>query len=151
MTVVVDASVAIKWFLPELHDDAALRLLRAEHRLVAPDLLFPEVGNVLWKRVRRREATASEAGAVLDALVAVPLEVHASQPMMPVAFEIACATGRTVYDSLYVALAVLLDCRRVTADERLYNALKDGPLGAHILWVEDDLGMPAAGEGEIVG
>ena len=69
MTFVVDASVAIKWFLPELYGDAALRLLREGHSLVAPDLLFPEVGNVLWKRVRRREATAKEAGAALDALV----------------------------------------------------------------------------------
>ncbi len=137
MTVVVDASVAIKWFLPELHDDAALRLLRAEHRLVAPDLLFPEVGNVLWKRVRRREATASEAGAVLDALVAVPLEVHASQPMMPVAFEIACATGRTVDDSLYLALAVLRECPMVTADRKLYQALERGRFAHHLLWVTE--------------
>ncbi len=137
MTVVVDASVAIKWFLPELHDDAALRLLRAEHRLVAPDLLFPEVGNVLWKRVRRREATASEAGAVLDALVAVPLEVHASQPMMPVAFEIACATGRTVDDSLYLALAVLRECPMVTADRKLHQALERGRFAHHLLWVTE--------------
>jgi len=135
--VVVDASVAIKWFLPELHDDAALRLLRAEHRLVAPDLLFPEVGNVLWKRVRRREATASEAGAVLDALVAVPLEVHASQPMMPVAFEIACATGRTVDDSLYLALAVLRECPMVTADRKLHQALERGRFAHHLLWVTE--------------
>jgi len=135
--VVVDASVAIKWFLPELHDDAALRLLRAEHRLVAPDLLFPEVGNVLWKRVRRREATASEAGAVLDALVAVPLEVHASQPMMPVAFEIACATGRTVDDSLYLALAVLRECPMVTADRKLHQALERGRFTHHLLWVTE--------------
>jgi len=137
VTVVVDASVAIKWFLPELHDDAALRLLRAEHRLVAPDLLFPEVGNVLWKRVRRREATASEAGAVLDALVAVPLEVHASQPMMPVAFEIACATGRTVDDSLYLALAVLRECPMVTADRKLHQALERGRFAHHLLWVTE--------------
>ncbi len=137
MIVVVDASVAIKWFLPELHDDAALRLLRAEHRLVAPDLLFPEVGNVLWKRVRRREATASEAGAVLDALVAVPLEVHASQPMMPVAFEIACATGRTVDDSLYLALAVLRECPMVTADRKLHQALERGRFAHHLLWVTE--------------
>jgi hypothetical protein len=42
-------------------------------------------------------------------------------------------------------MAVRLDCRLVTADERLYNALKDGPLGGYILWVEDDLGMPVVG------
>ena len=137
MTVVVDASVAIKWFLPERHDDAALRLLRAEHRLAAPDLLFPEVGNVLWKRVRRREATVQEAGAVLDALRAVPLEVQPSQPMMPVALEIACATGRTIYDSVYLALAVLRECPMVTADRRLHQALEAGRFGRHLLWITE--------------
>jgi hypothetical protein len=44
-----------------------------------------------------------------------------------------------------VALAVQMDSRVVTADEKLYNALKDGPLGIRILWVEDDLGIPALG------
>ena len=44
---VVDASVAIKWFFPEIHGDAALRLLEGEHRLHAPDLIYSEFGNVL--------------------------------------------------------------------------------------------------------
>jgi len=137
VTFVVDASVAIKWFLPELYGDAALRLLREGHSLVAPDLLFPEVGNVLWKRVRRREATAKEAGAALDALVALPLEVHPSQAMMPVAFEIACATARTVYDSLYLALAILRECPMVTADRKLHEALERGRFAPLLLWVAE--------------
>src|SRR5438876_541301 len=99
--------------------------------------LDPAVIKKLKLRVRRREATASEAGAVLDALVAVPLEVHVSQPMMPVAFEIACATGRTVYDSLYLALAVLRECPMVTADRKLYQALERGRFAHHLLWVTE--------------
>lgn len=51
-------------------------------------------------------------------------------------------TGRTVYNSQYVALALQLGCRLVTADEKLYNALNDGPLGGSILWAEDDPGIP---------
>jgi len=74
---------------------------------------------------------------VLDALVAVPLEVHASQPMMPVAFEIACATGRTVDDSLYLALAVLRECPMVTADRKLHQALERGRFAHHLLWVTE--------------
>jgi predicted nucleic acid-binding protein len=44
---VVDASVALKWFLPEVHSDAAARLLREGYRLHAPDLIRAEFGNVL--------------------------------------------------------------------------------------------------------
>ena len=142
--LVVDASVVIKWHVTEVHTDAALRLLRDDApALHVPDLVFPEVGNILWKKVRRGDLTEEQARGIGHLVAVAPLAVHPSAPLLEAALEIAMRTGRTVYDSLYVALAVQMDGRLVTADEKLYNALKDGPLGAHILWVEDDLGIPA--------
>lgn len=44
---VVDASVAIKWFVPEIHSDAAARLLDPEIYISAPDLIAPEFGNTI--------------------------------------------------------------------------------------------------------
>ena len=76
------------------------------------------------------------------------LVVHPSAPLLEAALDIALRIGRTVYDSLYMALAVQLDCRLVTADEKLYNALKNEPLGTRILWLEDDIGIPVIGEAE---
>lgn len=134
---VVDASVAVKWFLPEIHGDSAMRLLDAEHDLFAPDLLFAEVGNVLWKRVRRREVAVREASTILDALVSLPLQVRACQPLMPLSFEVAYRTQRTVYDSLYLAVALLDECPMVTADRKLHEALKKGGFAGHRLWVAD--------------
>ena len=52
---VVDASLVIKWFVPEIHSEAARRWLGASHDYVAPDLLFSEIGNAVWKKVRRQE------------------------------------------------------------------------------------------------
>jgi predicted nucleic acid-binding protein len=147
--LVVDASVVIKWHVTEIHSDAAQRLLADDGpALHVPDLMFPEVGNILWKKIRRGELTEEQARGIAHLVVAAPLEVHPSAPLMEAAFEIATRTGRTVYDSLYVALAVRLDCRLVTADERLRNALKEGPLGDYILWVEDDPGIFAGGGAE---
>jgi predicted nucleic acid-binding protein len=147
--LIVDASVVIKWHVVETHTDAALRLLRDDvPALHVPDLMFPEVGNILWKKVRRGDLTEEEARRIGHLVAAAPLEVHPSAPLLEAALEIAVRTGRTVYDSLYVALAVRMDSRVVTADEKLYNALKDGPLGIRILWVEDDLGIPAHGSAE---
>jgi predicted nucleic acid-binding protein len=147
--LVVDASVVIKWHVAEIHADASLRLLGDDApALHVPDLMLPEVGNILWKKVRRGDLTEEQARGIAHLVAVAPLEVHPSAPLLEAAFEIATRTGRTVYDGLYAALAVRLDSRLVTADERLYNALKDGPLGAHILWVEDDLGMHAGTEAE---
>ncbi len=133
--VVVDASVAVKWFLPEIHAEEALRLLSPGLVLLIPDLLYSEVGNILWKRVRSGEITPDEASALLQVLGDLPLVVHPSWPLVMSAMEIACNTGRTVYDSLYVALAVRENALLVTADERLYNALQGGPLETYLLWV----------------
>jgi len=72
-TLVVDASVAVKWFLPEPDAEPAVALLRAGHRLIAPDLLWIEVASVLWKVVRRGSLTAGPArGATLPAARSAP-------------------------------------------------------------------------------
>ena len=52
---VVDASVVVKWFVPEVHSDAARRLLTLSHEYFAPDLLFAETANTIWKKIRRGE------------------------------------------------------------------------------------------------
>lgn len=139
---IVDASIAIKWFLLEDHADFARRLLDGEHftggqRLQVPELFFTEIGNVLWKYIRREELTVEEAQASLASLVALPFRVHPHRPLMKSALAIASQTGRTVYDSLYLALAVHEQTMMITADERLYNALQSGPLAAYLLWIED--------------
>ncbi len=135
--LVVDASVAIKWFLPEIHGEAALRLLEGQYTLRAPDLIFSEFGTVLWKRFRKSQISRKEAIVTTEALLALPLQVESSQSLIPAALEIACGAHRAVCDSLYLAVAIAYQCRVVTADSKLHNALKKGALSAHLLWVED--------------
>src|SRR5687767_1778490 len=104
--VVVDASVAVKWFVPEIHSEAAARVLGPEIALYAPDLIGPEFGNVLWKKVRRDEIERTEADEILNAFAKLPFEIRSSSLLLSAAFELAVALDRTVYDSLYLALAV---------------------------------------------
>ena len=135
---VVDASVAIKWFLPEPHDDCAARLRGEGTDLDAPDLLYAEIGNTLWKRVRRGELTGAAAGKIVAAVSRLPIEAHPSRLLSGAALQIACSTGLTVYDSLYLATALLTDSRLVTADRRLFEAgRRKAPLRNRVLWVED--------------
>jgi predicted nucleic acid-binding protein len=130
--VVIDSSVALKWFVPEVLSDEAEGLLDESLTLVAPDLLFPEFGNILWKKITRGEIRPGEARNILAALEAVPLVVVSSSALVAAALEIAVAHRRTVYDALYLALAVARDCTFVTADERLARALAQSPLARHV-------------------
>ncbi len=135
---VVDANVVAKWFVPERLSEEAVRLLDERHELASPDLLFPELGNVLWKKARAGQLTRQETKRIVQALDQLPVAVYPSRLVLEGALEIALETGRGVFDSVYVALAVALECSLVTADERLVNAFAGGPLASHILWV----GMP---------
>lgn len=137
MIVAVDASVAVKWYFREEHREAALRLLGEQHTLLAPDLLIAEFANVAWKYVRRGNATVVEARRALNQLLIVPLTLYATRSVVPAALDIACETGRTAYDSIYLALAQAQGCQLVTADRRFYNAMQDTPYEKTMLWVED--------------
>ena len=78
-----------------------------------------------------------DASVVVKWFIITPFELHVVTPLLEPAFDIALATGRTVYDSIYVALAVALGCKMVTADQKLFNALRDGPFTDDIVWVAD--------------
>lgn len=128
--VVVDASVAAKWFLPakgETLIEEAFRLLRqytkGEVRLVVPDLFWAELGNLLWRAMRQGRCMKATAESALASLKDRKLPTASTLALLDLALGIATAFDRTVYDSLYVALALHSKAQLVTADERLANAL----------------------------
>ena len=130
-------SVAVKLYVPQVHSDLAARFFADGHELIAPDLLPSEFGNILWKKSRRHELSAADARRIARALLAAPLSVHASAILLEGALEVATRMDRTVYEGMYVALAMALGEALVTADRRLANALDKTPFGRHVLWVED--------------
>jgi len=128
--LVLDASVAAKWFLPRAGEglvDEAFHLLRlhaeAEIEFTAPDLFWPEFGNVLWKAVRQGRWSGTAAGTALQQMQQQKLATVPAEDLVEDALAVALACGRTVYDSLYIALAVQRGADLVTADERLANAV----------------------------
>ncbi|MBI3462060.1 MAG: type II toxin-antitoxin system VapC family toxin [Planctomycetes bacterium] len=134
---VVDASVGIKWFLPEAGAADALRLQDAHHELHVPTLFDAEVTNVLWKRVRRGDLSRTDADDLVARLPPLPVTRHPQLPLLPTAFEFACRMDRSVYDGLYLALAKHLTGQMVTADERLVNSLAGTPLATFVLLLRD--------------
>ena len=128
--LVVDASVAIKWLSPfrlEVLAPQSRGLLdrwrQGDIELIAPDLIRLEIANAHWKAVRQNRCTGSDAQTSLATLHAQDLPTVPSEQFIDLALRIALRHGRTVYDSLYVALAHTLSLELITADEKLVNAL----------------------------
>jgi predicted nucleic acid-binding protein len=127
---VLDASVAAKWFLPPEREpffdkaEGVLRRFRSgDCRLLVPDLFWSELGNILWKAVRVGRIPGASCEAAVQALEHVGIATFPCFPLLKDAIALALAFDRTVYDALYVALAVVSDVPLLTADERLANAL----------------------------
>ncbi len=119
MKRVIDASVAVKWLAPEPDSPLAEALLDDE--LIVPDLMFAEVGNILWKKQLRGEMTddATQFGARF--LLQVPMQVHDSAGLLVDALALAQQLQHPAYDCFYLALAQRVDAPLVTADRRLHS------------------------------
>jgi len=135
-TIVVDASVAVKWFFSEIHSEAACRLLKVQQELLAPDLIWAEVANAIWKKLRNSQITSEEARGVLQEFKRLPLETYASKALLESAWDLAEPMGITIYDSLYLALALSRDCALITADRTFYSTLQGKPLASTLMWIE---------------
>ncbi len=134
--LIVDASVAVAWFVKENHSDAALSVLDERHQLHAPDFLLLEIDNVLWNWVRRKIISLSESDEIREGLRSFPIHTHAFTQLLDSAYAIANETGATVYDCLYIALAVLLKGAVVTTDEKLCEATAAGRFAKHVMFVD---------------
>ena len=136
---VLDASVIIKWFIPEIYwEQATLLQNYPDSSLHAPDFAQLECTSILCKKVRRRELQFNEANQIQELLLQMPVQMYPWQDLLLAAGQVAHETYRSVYDCLYLVLAKLLKSKMVTADKKLYLALKDSEdWSDYLLWIED--------------
>ena len=123
MNLVIDASVAIKWFVKENLHDEARRLLDGQDDLHAPDLLVVELANVAWKKTVRREIDARQARDIALAYLDGVPRLWSSADLVDRALQIALELGHPIYDCLYIACAEAVSGVLVTADGRLRAAV----------------------------
>lgn len=129
-SLVLDASVAVKWAIPSTNETLtgeSLQLLKrytqGEINFIVPDVFWAEVGNVLWKGVRQRRWQQAVAERAASDMRKRNFFTVSSLELLSDALRIAFANNRSVYDCLYVALAIQFKTEMITADERLANAL----------------------------
>lgn len=140
MNLIIDASVLIKFFVPEALSTKAEQLLakveEGSLRLFAPDLIYAEAGNTLWKKHRLKELTQSEVGKITDLIISIPLKIAPSKTLLPLAIDIAIAYYEvTVYDALYLSMAKVYETQMVTADRKLFDLTAKTNLKRSVMWL----------------
>lgn len=139
MTVVIDASLALKWVLQEERTEDAVALrdhwLENMERVIAPPIFRSEVTNALHQRVRRRQLSRQDAVDMLEILVSAvatgePSGLYSRALTLAGEFELASA-----YDALYLALADSEECEMWTADQRLLRSAQ--PRFPMLRWLEE--------------
>jgi predicted nucleic acid-binding protein len=127
---VLDASVAAKWLLPAEGEplsaeamELAERYTTGEVALIVPDLFWIEIANILWKAQRIERVSAESAEEALQWAAELAIPTYPSETLLRDAFTIAVRFQRTVYDCIYIALAISTRRPLITADKRLFHAV----------------------------
>ena len=116
MILIVDASVAVKWFVAEEHDEEARSFLDQSSTLIAPDLVVAEVASVIRREVRRGVVPRQDAHGMLLSLPKLLTHLLPTLPLIARALDLALDLDHPIYDCLYLAAAEQDDAKLVTAD-----------------------------------
>ncbi len=136
--LVIDSGVAVKWFVIEPYEVEADRSLQ-EHKqnaltLLAPEFIYAEFGNIMWKKQAFQNFDPLDAANIVDEFrTSVSLTLTSTKELLDDAYRLAVTHKRAVYDMLYLALSLRAGCRFVTADEKLVNAI--GSSFPNIVWL----------------
>jgi predicted nucleic acid-binding protein len=127
--IVIDASFAMLWLGKEQESKTVAefdgRVRAGSIEMHAPELFLPEASNAVWKSVRRGRRTLDEGVQMFETVLQMPIQLHRHRDLTTAAFDLALRREITVYDSLYVALALKEVLPLFTADRRLASATED--------------------------
>lgn len=129
MTWVVDASVAVKWFVGEQRSTAARKVLETGQTIIAPDLIVPEISNTAWKKAKRGDISREQAEAMVHALPLTFDRLVPTAPLSSRALDLAMRFEHPAYDCFYVALAEDASAPLVTDDARVIELARKAGLG----------------------
>ena len=127
MTLVIDASVACKWFFEEDLSTEARALAGSHTSFIAPDMILVECANAAWRRVLSREIPRNQGEAFLKALPPWFESLVPTDRLHETAFQMACTLSHPVYDCLYLALAEREGTRLITADQSFVERVAGSP------------------------
>ena len=134
---IVDASVAVKWFVAETDALVADELSASKHRLFAPRLILTEVANALGRKAIAGLMSAAEACMYLRALPLYFDGVLSVDELIEPALENACAIRHPIYDLIYLEAAHQRGAQIVTADRKFTTKIAGTGLAHHVMLLSD--------------
>jgi predicted nucleic acid-binding protein len=134
---IVDASVAVKWFVVETDSLVADELSASNHRLFAPRLILTEVANALGRKVMAGLMSVAEARVYFRALPQYFDGVLAVDELIEPALENAYTIRHPIYDLIYLEAARRRDAQLVTADRRFTAKIAGTDLARHVTLLSD--------------
>lgn len=129
---VIDACVAIKWFLPEKNYEEAGDILSNYNRLIAPDLFQIELDSIITKKVRQRLIETEDAYRIYEEIRNIPIQVISYSLIGKLAFDLSVALPITQYDACYLAVAIEFNQKVVTADMRFVRGMRGTPFEHYV-------------------
>jgi predicted nucleic acid-binding protein len=122
LTLVVDASVALKWAINEPGSENAAELVTLA--MIAPSLFQAEVGHVLTKSVRRARLSVRQARVGFDRIMQ-RVALSPIEPLGNAALELSLALRHSIHDCYYLAAAETTGRPYVTADAVFVMKLRE--------------------------
>jgi len=136
-TLVVDASVAVKWLVLEDMSDVAKELYGTGDHLVAPRLIATEIANALARKTMQGMLTRDEAKYHFSSLPLFLPDLMDVDELIEPAFENACTLRHPIYDLIYLEAARRLDAKLVTADRRFIAKIAGTDFARHVTLLSD--------------
>jgi predicted nucleic acid-binding protein len=135
--LIVDASVAVKWFTLEVDRDKAKAILQSDRTLLAPRLIIGEVANALARKVGQGLVATRDAAEYLSHVPVLISKLLDIDDLIMPAFENACSHRHPIYDFIYLQAARYRNTQMVTADSRFIARLQGTSLARFVMPLSD--------------
>lgn len=126
--IIIDASVAAKWLLPDEADFIADSIKKAfadrQIVIVVPIFIFYEVNNLLKSAVLSNRISSQDSLNFYENFLTLNFNIYSSKLLLKVTLQTALKLDISSYDAAYVALAEHLQIPFYTTDEKLVKKAK---------------------------
>jgi predicted nucleic acid-binding protein len=135
--LVIDASVAVKWFVTEASSEKADEVSASDYSLLAPRLIMAEVANALARKAMQKLITPLEAAEYVRTLPQFFTGLIDIEDLIEPALQNACSYMHPIYDFVYLEAARRRNTRMLTADQKFLARVKGTSLAKFVILLSE--------------